>query len=338
MASIDQNRHSNPLPDFRNLGVILRILVIVALMAVLGAATRTATVEGWIRTCSAAIALALPVTMLSLLVLGALAPWLRQMQYVPAVAAVTAVALGSATVVAKVAWTLLDGGTGASLAHYWLLTAAAALLIVGYFNLRNRALSPALTEARLQALQARIRPHFFFNSLNAVISLVRSEPRRAEEALEDLAELFRVLMADNRDLIPLSREIEICRQYLAIEHLRLGERLKVDWRIDRMPPDAMVPPLVLQPLLENAVYHGIEPLADPGSVTIEIRAEGNVVHISLRNPARGESRQGSGNRMALANIRERLQLHFDAEASLTTRTEGGVFEARIRVPYVKGKR
>ena len=338
MASINQNRHSNPLPDFRNLGVMLRVLVIVALMTALGAAVRTTTIDGWIGSCSAGMALALPVTILSLLVLGPLAPWLRRMPYAPAVAAVTAVALGSATVVAKVAWTLLNGGTSASLANYWLLAAAAALLIVGYFDLRNRALSPALTEARLQALQARIRPHFFFNSLNAVISLMRSEPRRAEEALEDLAELFRVLMADNRDLIPLSREIDICRQYLAIEHLRLGDRLKVDWRIDRMPPDAMVPPLVLQPLLENAVYHGIEPSADPGTVTIEVRAEGGAVHISLRNPAHGESRHGSGNRMALANIRERLQLHFDAEASLSTRTEGGVFDARIRVPYVKGER
>src|SRR6185369_8877235 len=113
-----------------------------------------------------------------------------------------------------------------------------------------KALSPALIEARLQALQARIRPHFLFNSITAVLSLVRSEPKRAEEALEDLADLFRVLMNDNRDLV------------------RLGDRLQLEWHLNSMPADALVPPLVLQPLLENAVYHGIEPSSDTGVVSI----------------------------------------------------------------------
>ena len=131
--------------------------------------------------------------------------------------------------------------------------------ILYYFHLRNRALSPALTEARLQALQARIRPHFLFNSINAVLSLIRPEPKRAEAALEDMADLFRVLMADNRDLSTLEREVELTRQYLNLEQLRLGERLQVEWHIDNMPGEALIPPLVLQPLVENAVYHGIEP-------------------------------------------------------------------------------
>ena len=133
-----------------------------------------------------------------------------------------------------------------------------------YFHLRARALSPAIVEARLQALQARIRPHFLFNSINAVLSLVRSEPARAEIALQDMADLFRVLMRDNRDLAPLADELELCRQYLELEQLRLGERLTVDWNLKSMPADALVPPLVLQPLLENAVYHGIEPSSDAG--------------------------------------------------------------------------
>src|SRR5690606_92866 len=118
-------------------------------------------------------------------------------------------------------------------------------LLLGYLDLRGRALSPALTEARLQALQARIRPHFLFNSINAVLSLIRSDPKRAETALEDMAELFRVLMADNRELTPLGREVELCRQYLDLEQLRLGDRLKVEWHVDKAPGDAMVPPLVL---------------------------------------------------------------------------------------------
>jgi hypothetical protein len=112
--------------------------------------------------------------------------------------------------------------------------------------------------------RARIRPHFLFNSINAVLSLVRAEPARAETALQDMADLFRVLMRDNRDLAPLADEIELCRQYLELEQLRLGERLTVDWNLKSMPGDALVPPLVLQPLLENAVYHGIEPSSQPG--------------------------------------------------------------------------
>jgi two-component system sensor histidine kinase AlgZ len=204
-----------------------------------------------------------------------------------------------------------------------------------YFDLRGRALSPALAEARLQALQARIRPHFLFNSINAVLSLIRQEPRRAERALEDMADLFRVLMADNRELTPLAREVELCREYLSLEELRLGDRLKVEWRIDKMPGDAFVPPLVLQPLLENAVYHGIEPRTEPGVISIDIYLAREQVHAVLRNPYQHDGSHHAGNKMALANIRERLQLHFDAEASLTTRVGDEAYQVHIIMPYVK---
>jgi two-component system sensor histidine kinase AlgZ len=221
------------------------------------------------------------------------------------------------------------------LARIWFFTSVATLLVLVYFNLRSRMLSPALTEARLQALQARIRPHFLFNSINAVLSLVRSEPRRAETALEDLADLYRVLMADNRDLVPLEREVELCRQYLGLEALRLGNRLRVEWQVDKMPGDALVPPLLLQPLLENAVYHGIEPSMEPGVISIHIFNDRDRVHMLLRNPYRKEGSHHTGNKMALANIRERLSLHFDAEASLQTRDADGQYEVRITLPYVK---
>jgi two-component system sensor histidine kinase AlgZ len=207
--------------------------------------------------------------------------------------------------------------------------------MLAYFDLRGRALSPALAEARLQALQARIRPHFLFNSINAVLSLIRQDPRRAEVALEDMAELFRVLMADNRELTPLTRELDLCRQYLGIEQLRLGGRLKVEWQLDAMPRDALVPPLVLQPLLENAVYHGIEPRIEPGTIVINIAAVGDELRAVLRNPFRPEGDRHAGNRMALANIRERLALHFDAEASLSARAGTDSYEVRIVMPYVR---
>ena len=205
---------------------------------------------------------------------------------------------------------------------------------LAYFDLRSRALSPAIAEARIQALQARIRPHFLYNSINAVLSLMRAEPRRAERALEDMADLFRVLMADNRTLAPIGHEVELAKQYLAIEAIRLGDRLRVAWNIEQMPGDALIPPLVLQPLLENAVYHGIEPTEAGGEIAIAVARAGNQVVITLANPYPAEGRQSAGNRMAIANIRERLQLHFDAEADMRSETAGGVYRVTIRLPYL----
>jgi two-component system sensor histidine kinase AlgZ len=228
----------------------------------------------------------------------------------------------------------LVGEAPGSLARHVVFALVAQFVLIGYFHLRARALSPAITEARLQALQARIRPHFLFNSITAVLSLMRSQPRRAEAALEDLADLFRVLMRDNRDLAPLADEVELCRQYLELEQLRLGDRLEIDWNVKSMPGDALVPPLVLQPLLENAVYHGIEPLTERGLLSINIFLSRGEVHAILRNPyvATG-ARHQVGNNMALDNIRERLALHFDAEASLESKITRDSWEVHIRMPY-----
>jgi two-component system sensor histidine kinase AlgZ len=167
---------------------------------------------------------------------------------------------------------------------------------------------------------------------------MRSEPRRAEAALEDLADLFRVLMRDNRELAPLADEVELCRQYLDLEQLRLGDRLAIDWNVKSMPGDALVPPLVLQPLIENAVYHGIEPLTERGVLSINIFLTRDEVHAILKNPyvANG-ARHQVGNRMALENIRERLALHFDAEASLESRVTRDTYEVHIRMPYRRQK-
>jgi two-component system sensor histidine kinase AlgZ len=273
---------------------------------------------------------------LSLLVLATLSSALRRLPYWLGVVAVLAVELALTTALYYQGRPLL-GGEPSALERYWALVALTTVMLLGYFDLRGRALSPALSEARLQALQARIRPHFLYNSINAVLSLIRQAPRRAELALEDIAELFRVLMADNRELAPLARELDLCRQYLGIEQLRLGERLKVEWQLDAMPPDALVPPLVLQPLLENAVYHGIEPRAEPGVIAIRVYGVRDELHAVLRNPYNPGGDRHPGNRMALANIRERLALHFDAEASLTARAGADTYEVHIVMPYVKDR-
>jgi two-component system sensor histidine kinase AlgZ len=332
MPSIRQNAAPNALPDLANLGVLARILIAACLFGALIALARSASNPEFVRELTLLAGAGLMPLLIDLCVLAVSGRWLRRLPYGAGMTAVFAVCLAGTTAAYRLQEALLGASAG-SLERHWLYTGILVALLLGYFDLRGRALSPALTEARLQALQARIRPHFLFNSINAVLSLIRSEPKRAETALEDMAELFRVLMADNRELTPLKREIELCRQYLDLEQLRLGERLKVEWHVDKMPAEAMVPPLVLQPLLENAVYHGIEPRSEPGVVSINVYRKGDQVHAVLRNPYKVEGNHHAGNKMALNNIRERLQLHFDAEASLRTTVENHAYQVHITLPY-----
>jgi two-component system sensor histidine kinase AlgZ len=259
---------------------------------------------------------------------------LHAMGYAASIAAIVVFEVAIAWLLSQLAQGLLPDRRALPFAHLAFLTLFATGCILLYFDLRTRALTPAIAEARIQALQARIRPHFLYNSINAVLSLMRSEPRRAERALEDMADLFRVLMADNRTLVPISSEVQLARQYLAIEEIRLGDRLKVTWRTTGMPDDALVPPLMLQPLVENAVYHGIEPSDSGGEIEIDGAVSNGQLVISLRNPFPGGGRHSTGNRMAIVNIRERLQLHFDAEASMRSEVKDGMYKVTLRMPYL----
>jgi two-component system sensor histidine kinase AlgZ len=330
---IRQNPVPLPLPDFRNMGTILRVLLAANAAVAIAAWLREPRWEHLAAETTDLAASVEPQLLLALTVLYLAQPWLARASWSTWSAAVAAVVVGAGLAVHALLERFAPQPSEALLRRivFSLLLYAA---LVGYFRMRAKALSPAISEARLQALQARIRPHFLFNSINAVLSLVRSEPARAEEALEDLADLFRVLMRDNRDLAPLADEVELCRQYLALEKLRLGDRLQVEWHVKSMPGDALVPPLVLQPLLENAVYHGIEPLSEPGVVSINIFYKGGDVHAILRNPYRMDGgSHHAGNKMAVGNVRERLALHFDAEASLASRVSGDAYEVHIRMPY-----
>ena len=335
-ASINQNAYGSALPNFRNLGILLRILLVVNLAAIAAAMVESkGQNDFWPRLLDVSIVVQ-PLLMLSVLALVLLNDVLKRLPYYLGAAAVLALELVLATLLYLYGRPLLPI-EGTRLERHRALTFLVTLLLLLYFDLRGRALSPAISEARLQALQARIRPHFLFNSITAVLSLIRQDPKRAERALEDMADLFRVVMSDNRELTPLVREVELCREYLGLEQLRLGDRLQVEWHVDKMPRDARIPPLVLQPLLENAVYHGIEPRTAPGVVSINIYLAREQVHAVLRNPYEHEGRHHAGNKMAIANIRERLQLHFDAEASLTTRVTDDAYQVHITMPYVKDR-
>jgi two-component system sensor histidine kinase AlgZ len=335
MASIKQNAQSPPLPDFRNAGVMLRILLGVNLLALLAALARS---DGLLASLQDYVAMAAwlqPLLLFNLAVLALLGDRLQGLAVRSARALVVVLAALSA-VLLSLLWSLLtfDEWGWQGLVRAALLAGTAAACLLSYLALRASALSPALIEARLQSLTARIRPHFLFNSLTAVISLIRLDPRRAESALEELAELFRALLRDPRQLVPIADELSLCRQYLDLEKLRLGERLQVEWNSDDPPADFLVPPLLLQPLLENAVYHGVEPAASGGTIRLSLLLRADELHIDLANPSVPHAGHARGNHMALDNIRERLALHYDLEARLDTgavRLADGSSEYRVSI-------
>lgn len=329
MASIRQLPLSHALPDFRNLGVMLRALMLANLLALLAVLLRNASAAALPLDVVNMAGRVEPPLLASLGLLSVLQPQLMRLSYRRGCAAV--VLLAAAVTGALVL--LMGEMLGGDLPRAMLWAAATAVAVLLYFHLRAILATPAVAEARLQALSARIRPHFLFNTLNGVLGIMRADPLRAEHALEELSDLFRVLMKENRDLVTLEDEVQLGRQYLDLETLRLGERLQVTWKNKNCPMDARVPPLMLQPLLENAVYHGIEPSSEPGEVSIFMARQRGDIMIEIANPLPRDARQQSGNGMAMNNIRERLMLFYDLEARLDTLVGDGLYRVRIRLPY-----
>jgi two-component system sensor histidine kinase AlgZ len=274
----------------------------------------------------------LPPLLLTMGALTLLYALIIRLPYVIGLATIMALSLVLTSLSAYIYHIGISPLTASQSLQIFLLCVGDVALSLYYLDLLQRAYSPAIAEARLQALQARIRPHFLFNSLNVVLSLIRSHPQRAETALEDMAELFRVLMADNRALVPLAQEITLCQQYLSIEKLRLDERLQVEWHIAKIPSTLMIPPLILQPLVENAVYHGIETLAQGGTIVINITTSAQSLLLRISNPLSPRPEKSGGNKMALKNIRERLRLHYDLEAQLRQYEEQGQYVVEITIP------
>jgi two-component system, LytTR family, sensor histidine kinase AlgZ len=208
--------------------------------------------------------------------------------------------------------------------------AFAAVIFYG-LSLRARLRFPADTRARLVELQSRIRPHFLFNTLNTAIALVRSDPARAEGVLEDLAELFRGALAETNPSVSLADEVLLAKRYLAIEQIRFGTRLRLQWQLDERAGAARVPALLLQPLVENAVRHGIELAPEGGEVCIMSRVSRGQAEISIRNTVPEQASQ-AGHGIALANVRERLLLLHDVAAQFEVRRGRTWFSVRMVVP------
>lgn len=221
------------------------------------------------------------------------------------------------------------------LLHNLGIAAIVSFVALRYFYLQHqwKLQVQGETRARLDALQARIRPHFLFNSMNTIASLISSHPQQAEEAIEDLADLFRHNLSEMSQLATIAQEFDITRRYLSMEKLRLSDRLNIEWDVDSVPEDFELPVLIIQPLVENAIYHGIEPIAEGGTIRIEGKISDDSVTIYITNPVKLDSQiTTSGNRIALENIQHRLQALYGSSASIGHEQKGNTYVVTLKLP------
>jgi two-component system sensor histidine kinase AlgZ len=312
-------------------GVVLRAVLYVEVVLAVGLMFVTSGAVEWAARVALMTAVAMPATLLWLVVAcGLKAPLARLSWAAQATAGVVMGALAGLAACGVLA------GLGFIGSAPWLASVCGGALLaaglVAGLRWRARGNTPAATSARLTELQARIRPHFLFNTLNSAIALVREDPARAEIVLENLSDLFRHALADQKDSTSsVGQEIELARRYLEIEQVRFGNRLRVEWVLDAGVDAARLPPLILQPLVENAVKHGVEPSPDGAPLRISVRLRQQTVVIKVTNtvPA-GQGRRGHG--IALRNVRDRLRLLHDLDGSFRTVLRDGIYQARIEVP------
>ncbi|MEQ8860628.1 MAG: sensor histidine kinase [Pseudomonadales bacterium] len=240
-----------------------------------------------------------------------------------------------------VAGSLFGGAVDARMLLRELVIASIiAALALRYFYVQQQLRLQEQSElrSRIQALQSRIRPHFLFNSMNIIASLIETDPETAESVVEDLSELFRASLNDAVSQVPLQEELALCERYVRIEALRLGDRLTLDWQVEQVPAGVKIPLLTLQPLLENAIYHGIQPLPEGGTIGVRLWVDGTSVHVEISNPVAVEPGSRSGNRMALNNIRSRLAVLYGTRAELDAGVEGERYVTALRLPVDQPER
>jgi two-component system sensor histidine kinase AlgZ len=316
--------------DACHVGVVLRAVLFVEAVAGVVAMFGAGQVVDWLLRFSLLTGGVLPATLAWLIAACALKSRLSRLA--SALQWLVGIALGAAAGLYGCGLLVLMGLLQP--APWWASAAAGALvsaMLLTALFWRAKAQTPAATAARLAELQSRIRPHFLFNTLNSAIALVRAEPAKAEAVLEDLSELFRHALADPAESVTLGQEIALAQRYLEIEQIRFGDRLRVVWSLDSHADQAKLPPLLLQPLVENAVKHGVEPSATGAQLRISTLRRGSSVVIKVTNttPA-GAGERGNG--LALANVRERLVLLHDVQASFRTAFKDGVFQVRMEIP------
>ena len=351
MANASNTDKQNFLPDFGFSGMMLQFVVLAEMIAVIVTIARNSELGAQVwQDLSLLSIFAMTIALFSAIVLKLFSPLLRRATMASgSLLTIMLLMLVTAGVTEAIIYLLHDLALIDERWPVWrdsfqirslMITGIVGALGLRYLSLKRRAeLEGRLQqESKLQALQSRIRPHFLFNSLNSVAALARSDPDKAEAVLHDLADLFRVLLADARKLVPVTAEREISRQYLEIEKIRLGDRLQIKWNVGNIPRAAMMPALTLQPLLENAIYHGIEPRFAGGTIKIEMWAEGETLNIMISNPLPDVQKvtRSKGNRLAQENIRQRLSTQFGDKASMQVIQEGGQYHVKVKMPIVKG--
>jgi two-component system sensor histidine kinase AlgZ len=311
----------------------LRVMLGVQAALALGALVSAASPGDWLARQSALLYVGVAGTLLWLVTVCALKSALARRSAGARLGSLLGLGAASALIAWWPLWWLglSDAGQGLRLIGVPLAGAALAGAAWAWLDLRARLWRPVDASVRLAELQSRIRPHFLFNALNTALALVRVDPARAEGVLEDLAQLFRVALADAGESVSLDEEIDLAQRYLAIEQIRYGNRLQLSWDIDARVGRARVPPLVLQPLVENAVRHGVEPSVQGARIWVqaELRRGQAVVLVSNTVP---DAPSAPGHGMALRNVRERLRLLHDVAGQCDVWREGALFRARIVVP------
>jgi len=345
--SITGSENKTYLPDFCDGDAFLRLLLVVELFAIVFALVSyngdgslfvhialISVVMLWVGLSTAAI-----------LCLGSRQPWLSDhlRTTIFAIAATLLMTLLASYLSLGFGDMLRFGPTARDVGFTLMRNLSIALILIGlalryfYLHYESELHLQVQARARLQALQARIRPHFLFNSMNTIASLTHDQPDLAEHAIENLSDLFRASLAAESS-ISLQQELELTRSYIDLEALRLGDRLKVNWYLPETEPLLTLPALTLQPLVENAIYHGIEPLPEGGVIDIVIDAADANIEISISNPliAEQNSRDHKGNKMAIDNIRERLALAFDGGATMDLSETGSRYTVKLTIPTTEG--
>jgi two-component system sensor histidine kinase AlgZ len=316
-------------------GVVLRAVLLVEGVIAVVVLFMKPTPSDWVMLTATATGGALPATLSWLVAICASKKLLVRMSQTMQYATGTALGAVAAVYGCTLLW-LTEVVQSIAWAACATAGAMFAAMIMAVLILRARGQTPAATTARLQELQARIRPHFLFNTLNSAIALVREEPAKAEAMLEDLSELFRSALAEPGESVTLGDEILLAQRYLAIEQVRFGDRLLIRWDLDPAAAGARLPPLLLQPLVENSVKHGVEPSPEGGKLRIRTELRSGMVVIEVINslPAMrwAEAPLPRGHGIALANVRDRLRLLHDVQAQFSAGIDDNKYRVRIAVP------
>jgi two-component system sensor histidine kinase AlgZ len=329
------------LPDFCDVRVIFMLVLLVELFAIVLVAAPSA-INYWDQLAFTSMLMQW-IGLLNAAVLCGARNWLNRLSTRATVASSFALMMlvslcFGLLVIAIKNWLLLDEQTSPLSDHFLLrimiISAAIYAVVLRYFYVQQqwKLHLQAHSRAEIQALRARIRPHFLFNSMNTIASLITFKPEKAEKAVEDLADLFRASLRE-QNINTLADELSLTHSYLDIESLRLDQRLKVEWAIDSGLEDTEVPALCLQPLVENAIYHGIEPLAEGGLISITAACEANKLVLTVTNPfGDGNISSHKSNHMAQENIKQRLHLVYGKDASFNINATKDNYTVILTIP------